>query len=480
MYNSFDQKTNYKKEIYAMSILSQSADFEKDVEDTVSRFLRDFHIGKILQKCNGEKMKDIPSMQIFRYKLCNVFNKKSMYIQMKTNRFQEDFSKNTFYRFINNAGINWLRFTAMLSASIINGFLRPLTKEDRADAFIIDDSLYERKGFKKTQMASKVFDHVSMKFKKGFRLLTLGYSDGVSFMPINFCLLASSKEQNQLGVFGKCDKRSLAGRRRELATTKATDVMLKLLRYAIRNGHKAKYVLFDSWFSNPHQLVQIKDMGMTAIAMVKLSSKIQYLYNGEKMNIKQIYSRNKKRRGRSRYLLSVNVTVGKEAEDEHTIPAKIVCVRNRANRKEWLALICTDTSLSEEEIIRIYGKRWDIEVFFKTCKSYLNLISECHSLSYDALNAHVAFVFTRYMLLSVYKRKDTDERTIGDIFYQLIDEMEDITYNKSMLILTEAMLCCVQDTLQLSDEKVADLAKQFYAKLPEYIQKALSERKEVA
>ena len=92
--------------------------------------------------------------------------------------------------------------------------------------------------------------------------------------------------------------------------------MLKLLQYAIKNGHKAKYVLFDSWFSSPHQLVKIKDMGMTSIAMVKLSTKIHYIYNDKPLNIKQIYNRCKKRRGRSRYLLSVNVTVGKDAEDE--------------------------------------------------------------------------------------------------------------------------------------------------------------------
>lgn len=37
-------------------------------------------------------------------------------------------------------------------------------------------------------------------------------------------------------------------------------------------------------------------------------------------------------------------------------------------RNEYLCLISTEVSLSEEEIIRIYGKRWDIEVFFKVCK----------------------------------------------------------------------------------------------------------------
>ncbi|MFK5610480.1 hypothetical protein [Lactobacillus delbrueckii] len=42
-------------------------------------------------------------------------------------------------------------------------------------------------------------------------------------------------------------------------------------------------------------------------------------------------------------------------------------------------------TIDENEIIRIYGKRWDIEVFFKTCKSFLKLGTEYHGLSYDAL-----------------------------------------------------------------------------------------------
>lgn len=88
--------------------------------------------------------------------------------------------------------------------------------------------------------------------------------------------------------------------------------------------------------------------------MFKKSSRIQYLYEGQKQNIKQIYAKNKKRRGRSKYLLSVEVRVGKG----NPVPAKIVYVRNKANRRDWLAFICTNPDLTEEEIIRIYGKRW--------------------------------------------------------------------------------------------------------------------------
>ena len=66
--------------------------------------------------------------------------------------------------------------------------------------------------------------------------------------------------------------------------------------------------------------------------MIKKSSRIKYEYCGKQLNIKEIYSQNKKRRGRSKYLLSVDVKVGKE----EPIAAKIVCVRNKANRNDWL------------------------------------------------------------------------------------------------------------------------------------------------
>jgi len=47
-------------------------------------------------------------------------------------------------------------------------------------------------------------------------------------------------------------------------------------------------------------------------------------------------------------------------KDGQSIPARVVYVRNRNKRKEYLCLDCTDMNLSEEEIIRIYGKRWTV------------------------------------------------------------------------------------------------------------------------
>ena len=132
--------------------------------------------------------------------------------------------------------------------------------------------------------------------------------------------------------------------------------MVELLKTALNAGYKADYVLYDSWFSNPAQLVAVKNLGLDSIAMIKKSSRIRYEYEGQMLSIKKIYGICKKRRGRSRYLLSVNVMIGKDKK----IPAKIVCVRNKRNKKDWIAFICTNPDLSEEEIIRIYGKRWGI------------------------------------------------------------------------------------------------------------------------
>ena len=93
-----------------------------------------------------------------------------------------------------------------------------------------------------------------------------------------------------------------------------------------------------------HQGICCGDKSFPAVfTEVVKKSRTKYLYNGEKLNVKEIYSRNKKRRGCSRYLLSVSVTVEKEGE---SIPAKFVYVRNKSKRKDWLVIVSTDTELS--------------------------------------------------------------------------------------------------------------------------------------
>ena len=160
--------------------------------------------------------------------------------------------------------------------------------------------------------------------------MTLGWTDGSTMIPVNSCLLSSSNPDNTLGSDEEYDSRSIAGQRRKLAKTKGTKVMVELIKRALHAGIKADYVLFGTWFSAPAQLIDIKQLGLDAIAMIKKSSRIKYFYDGRRLSINKIFGICKKRRGRSKYLLSVEVLVEK---DGITIPTKIVCVRNKKKKK---------------------------------------------------------------------------------------------------------------------------------------------------
>ena len=459
-----------------MSSIPQNHKNENEISDFVTHFMKEFQVGKLLFQCNAGKLKGIPVVDVFRYLFCLIFSDRSMYMQRKTGACDAGFCKNTVYRFLNSAKTNWLRFTTLLSTRIINEFMKPLTDESRKDVFIIDDSLFDRSRSCKTELLAKVFDHCSMKYKRGFRMLTLGWSDGNSFIPVNHCLLSAADDKNLLCDAEKFDGRSLAGKRRKQSRRKATEVMIDLIKKAQQSGLAAKYVLFDSWFTSPKTIVALKqEQKLDVIAMVKKSGKVKYAYQGEMLDIKKIYSKNRKRRGRSKYLLSIEVTVGAEA-----IPAKIVCIRNKSKKKDWLAIISTDTSLSEEEIIRVYGKRWDIEVFFKSCKSYLRLVKECRSLSYDALTAHVSIVFTRYMMLSVAQRRNEDDKTICELFFCLADELDDITFSQSMRIIIDALMDTVMEYFHITEQQLEEFTTNFVRRLPKYIQKALTYGQEAA
>ncbi len=171
-----------------MSSIPHNVENGNEISNSVTNFMKEFQIGQLFFKCNAAKVRGIPAIEVFRCLFCLIFSDRSMYMQRKTGVFDGSFCKNTVCRFLNNPGINWLRFTILLSTRIINVFMKPLTDEERKYVFIIDDSLFDRSRSKKTELLAKVFDHCSMKFKCGYRMLTLGWSmEALLFRSITVC-----------------------------------------------------------------------------------------------------------------------------------------------------------------------------------------------------------------------------------------------------------------------------------------------------
>ena len=428
-----------------------------------------------MKHCNAYKQKGFSVIQLFTYLVAMMFQPVSTYMAMRTGTYKEPFSKNTIRRFCNNPSINWHKFLRILSQKLIAEFMRPATSDQREEFFVFDDTPFQ-KFSSKTELVSKFFNHVIMKCQYGYRVLTLLWTDGYSNVPVDFSPLASSHNELIRCKARKFDGRTLAGKIRSQACMPAPELMKIMLSRAINAGHSAKYVLFDSWFATPKGIISIKEsFDLDVIAMVKKSGKVFYEYDGKQLDIKQIYSRCKKRRGRSKYLLSVDVNLlqKKGGKIQERMPAKLVYVRNKSNKKDWVALISTDTSLPEEGIIRRYGYRWNIEVYFKTCKQFLKYCKECQSTSFDSLTAHLAIVNVRYMMLSVFQRANTDNRSLGELFSLYTREVAEITFDHSMELIVIAMLATVKEIFNASEEQMAAFSEKFIDSLPEYLKKTL-------
>lgn len=436
---------------------------DNQISKSIKRFFTRFHVSSALRASNAYKKRGIPVIEVFQYLFLLIFSNRSMYMSLVTGKNAPSFAKDTIYRFMKMTQINWIHFTTILASRIINKAIVPLDSEERVNVLTVDDSMFERCRSKRVELLARVYDHAKHAYKFGFRMLTLGWSDGSTFIPVNSILLSSENKKNRINDAVSMDKRSVGYKRRQLSMEKGTAAMLELIKAAKKASIPAEYVLFDSWFSSPSTLHSVKKLGYDVVGMVKKTPKMFFRYHNEDMPLTSIYKKNKKRRGKSKYLLSVLVEVIKDGE---SIPAKVVYVRNRNKKKDYLCLISTDISLSEEEIIRIYGKRWDTEVFFKVCKSYLNLSRECNSLSYDAMTAHTAVVFTRYMMLSLESREANDNRSLGEIFLYFTDEMSDITWIEAFRILLEMLRSILMDNTELSDEKVDELVNVFMDTIP--------------
>ncbi len=107
-----------------MSSIPQNYCDENELIDCVQRFFSRHHVGKLLAKCNGMKEKGVSPVSLLRYKLSNIFvGRRTCISQQRTGSFKEDFSKNTFYRFLNSAKTNWLRlllFWLLISSIMIS------------------------------------------------------------------------------------------------------------------------------------------------------------------------------------------------------------------------------------------------------------------------------------------------------------------------------------------------------------------------
>ena len=140
----------------------------------------------MLNKSGIVKTKGASPLELFTIVFNLAFIGKNFFEGVVRNK-KVNVGKDAVYNFLNSPRYNWRRFTIHLSRKIYL-IIKNLLDDSSEEVLIFDDSTYDRSRSKKVELLSRVYDHSSHKYLKGFRLLTLGWSDGNSFLGIDFAL----------------------------------------------------------------------------------------------------------------------------------------------------------------------------------------------------------------------------------------------------------------------------------------------------
>ncbi|MBL7110913.1 MAG: transposase [Bacteroidales bacterium] len=168
--------------------------------------------------------------------------------------------KDVFYRLKNNPGICWRMILWMFSLKFIK--LAAANGEQDSGAvrcFIYDDSDLPKTG-RYIEKVSRVWNHVLNRCILGYKLLVMGYWDGISFIPLDFSLhreegknadkpFGLKKKEYRKQYRKKREKGTHSWERAREADSTKIESAIKMFWRAISQGIKVDYVLMDSWFT---------------------------------------------------------------------------------------------------------------------------------------------------------------------------------------------------------------------------------------
>ena len=440
-----------------MAIVTQEAYDEQCRSKSISQFAKDFKIGKLLAQANIRKAKGIGVLAVFIGLLSVCFSGKRLNQLLETDELRG--KKDVFYRFMNSISANWYKFINLLSAVVITCLMRIADSQEDAvqiqlPVLIIDDTLHKRGRSKNVELLAWVKDHNDGRNYRGFRCLTMGFHNGKTFIPIDFRVLSSQKEDVRINEMRSgLDKRTTGYKIRQYAMSNTYQMAYQMIQ---KQTTPARHVLFDSWFSEPVMFKTLRKMDLHGIGMLKARQGSFYRYKGKLHSLETLYAQVK-------HLIPSEhrfVTVGVEFLDG--TPFSITFVNDKRSKRDWLAIGTTDMSLSGQQVISLYSRRWNIEVFFKTVKSCLGFAKECQSRSFDAIVCSVAVVFTRYIMLVWQNQGLPIPETEGQLFIKLFDEMQKCTFSEAL----EIVFMELQKSFVHFDNLLSITLADFFSRLP--------------
>lgn len=374
-----------------------------------------------------------------------------------------DCEKDTLYSFMAQDNIDWrdilYRFSIKLKERI--KVRQDYKQKNLPNVLIVDDTDLPKTGMH-IEKIGKIFSHIDHKCILGFKSLNMCWSDGTSLLPLDFSLHGekgkiegkeqglTQKQRERRKVYNR-DKDSHISLREEEYMKPKGEMLIEMVKRAIKHKVEFDYLLVDSWFTNTSLVDFVCNCHkkFNLLGMGKLS-KTKYKTDFGELNAAALIKKfdRPKTRKTSRLLrcqyFSVNAKLGGRK-------VKLFFCRMGKNER-WRLLVTTDLNLDFVRAYQIYSMRWSIEVFYSDCKKHLNL-ARCSSTNFSHQIAHVAIASMQYGIMS-YVKRTYDYSTIGGLFHSTYLGIEDLTVADKIWDAVLNVVSIISTILHVSEDEL--------------------------
>ena len=372
--------------------------------------------------------------------------------------------KDVFYEFLNDGRTDWRKLMYHIACQLWwKVVIRSDHKSDDT-CLMIDDTDFPKTG-RRMENIGRVHSHLEHRSILGFKALFLGITDGISQMLLDFAILGEKGRKGNYGMSEKeLSKRFSKERAEDTAihtrldeySMSKIDLAIEMIRRAIKQKMRFRYVLADSWFTCAKiiRFIRSRHIKCDYIGMIKVGEegKTKYCFERKDLTapaiIKKLNKRGEKKYSRKLkcWYISADVVFA----DTHV---RLFFIR-RSKRGPWSGLLTTDLSLGFFEAYRIYSRRWSQEVIFKESKGLLGL-GKCQSANFAAQIASTSLVALQYNILSVVKRF-MDYETIGELFRQVNLDSHELTISERIWQAILEFVAAITKVFSIDDEEVLD------------------------
>jgi hypothetical protein len=213
---------------------------------------------------------------------------------------------------------------------------------------LLDDSIIEKAYTDENGLVTVHYDHSQDRYVKGINLVSAILLLGQVSLPVTYELVVKTQRCN-------CQTR-----KEEWKSERTKNEMFRdMVSVCVKNSLRFTYVLCDSWYTNSENIKHVLRLKKHLIGAVK-------------SNLEVALSLTDKKAGKFLKLNQLQLELGLQQVYIRQVEVPVSLCKdvfiNEDGSQAIEYLLCTDLSLSFQQVITTYQKRWGVEEYHKSLK----------------------------------------------------------------------------------------------------------------